>query len=120
MRKFWIPAVVAFLAMGQQQPPQPAANVPKGGVPKFTINSNLVIVDVTVKDKAGNAVEGLKQDDFIVLEDGKPQKVSVFEQQKLTLDPEPPEPPPSLEDKNALPDPPKTTITSAGKDKILY
>ena len=118
MRKIWIPAVVAMIAMGRQQPP--AANVPPAGTPKFTINSNLVIVDVTVKDKSGKAIEGLSKNDFIVTEDGKPQNVTVFEQQKLTLDPEPPEPPPSLEDKNALPDPPKTTITSAGKDKILY
>ena len=117
MRKFWIPTVVAFLAMGQQPP---AANVPKGGTPVFKVNSNLVIVDVTVKDKAGNAIEGLNKEDFIVLEDGKPQKVDVFEQQKLTLDPEPPDPPPSLDDKNALPEPPKTAIASAGKDRIQY
>ena len=44
---------------------------------------NLVIVDVTVKDKAGKPIEGLKQSDFAVLEDGKPQKISVFEYQKL-------------------------------------
>ena len=119
MRKFWIPTVVAFLAMGQQQPPAAPAQRP-GITPKFTINSNLVLVDTYVKDKAGNPIEGLKKEDFIVLEDGKPQAITIFEPQKLTLDPEPPEPPPSLEDKNALPDPPKTTITSAGKDKIQY
>jgi VWFA-related protein len=117
MRKIWIPSVVALVALGQQQPP---ARVPAAPPTKFTANSNLVIVDVTVKDKSGHAIENLGKDDFVVLEDGKPQKVTVFEQQKLTLDPEPPEPPPSLEDKNALPDPPKTTISSAGKDKIMY
>jgi VWFA-related protein len=89
-------------------------------MPKYTMNSNLVIVDLTVKDKNGKAIEGLTKNDVEVLEDGKPQTIAFFEPQKLTLDPEPPEPPPSLEDKNALPDPPKTTITSAGKDKIQY
>jgi VWFA-related protein len=115
MRKIWIPAAVALIAMGQQRPPAPSAPPTK-----FTINSNLVIVDLTVKDKNGKAIEGLTKDDVVVLEDGKPQTITFFEPQKLTLDPEPPEPPPSLEDKNALPDPPKTTITSAGKDKIQY
>ncbi|MEI9974004.1 MAG: VWA domain-containing protein [Ignavibacteriota bacterium] len=115
MRKIWIPAVVSLIAMGQQRPPAPPPPPTK-----FVINSNLVIVDLTVKDKNGKAIEGLTKDDLVVLEDGKPQAISFFEPQKLTLDPEPPEPPPSLEDKNALPDPPKTTITSAGKDKVQY
>src|ERR1035441_5669920 len=118
MRKLWIPAVVALVALGQQQPP--AVRTPPAGTPKFTANSNLVIVDVTVKDKSGKAIENLDKNDFVVMEDGKTQTVTVFQQEKLTLDPEPPEPPPSLEYKNALPDPPKTTIASAGKDKILY
>ncbi len=123
MRKIWIPAVVALIAMGQQQPPaapKPASAQPAGTTPHYTINSNLVIVDLTVKDKNGKAIEGLTKDDLVVLEDGKPQTITFFEPQKLTLDPEPPEPPPSLEDKNALPDPPKTIITSAGKDKVQY
>ncbi len=120
MRKFWIVSVAALIALGQQQTPAPTAAVPKTGVPVFRASSNLVIVDVTVKDKNGNAIEGLTKEDFNVMEDGKPQRVDVFEHQKLTLDPEPPDPPPSLDDKNALPDPPKTTIASAGRDKIQY
>ena len=48
MRKIWIPAAVALIAMGQQKPPAPAAPPTK-----FVINSNLVIVDLTVKDKNG-------------------------------------------------------------------
>ena len=45
-----------------------------------------MIVDVTVKDKSGKPIENLKQEDFTVLEDGKPQKISVFEFQKLAMD----------------------------------
>jgi VWFA-related protein len=116
MRKIWIPAIVAMIAMGQQKPPAQPPSAPY----RISVNSNLVIVDLTVKDKSGKAIEGLKKDDLVVLEDGKPQTITFFEPQKLTLDPEPPEPPPSLEDKNALPDPPKTTISTAGKDKIQY
>src|ERR1035441_776173 len=118
MRKFWIPSAVALVALGQQQPP--AASTRPAPTTKFTINSNLVVVDLFVKDKTGKPIEGLTKNDVIVLEDGKPQTISFFQPQKLTLDPEPPDPPPTLEDKNALPDPPKTTITSAGKDKIQY
>jgi VWFA-related protein len=35
-------------------------------------------VDVIVTDRAGNPVAGLTKDDFIVLEDGKPQPISNF------------------------------------------
>ena len=53
-------------------------------------------------------------------EDGKPQKISTFEFQKLAVDPEPPEAPPSLEDQRALPEDPKTTITLPSHKQIQY
>ena len=109
---------MALIAAGQQTPPRVTAT--PGAPAKFSANANVVIVDVTVKDKSGHAIENLTKDDFIVLEDGKPQTVNIFEQQKLTMEPEPPEPPPALEDKNALPPPPKTTISSEGATKIQY
>ena len=62
----------------------------------------------------------LKPNDFTVLEDGKPQKIQVFEFQKLAIEPEPPEPPPTLGDQNALPDDPKTTITARRPGRIQY
>jgi VWFA-related protein len=112
MRRLSIPAVLAMAAIGQQKPSTPA--------PKFTANTNLVIVDVTVKDKSGKPIENLERSDFIVLEDGRPQNITVFEQQKLALDPEPPLPAPSPEDRGTSPEPPRTTIASAGQDRILY
>jgi VWFA-related protein len=90
-----------------------------GQVAKFSTNSNLVIVDVTVKDKAGKPIDGLKASDFTVLEDGKPQKVSVFEFQRLTSDPEPP-PTLALSDQLKLPEAPKTTITAETPGQIQY
>jgi VWFA-related protein len=60
----------------------------------ITTNVNLVIVDLSVKDKAGNVMSNLKMGDFTLLEDGKPQKISVFQFQKLDSD-EPPPPVPA-------------------------
>ena len=37
----------------------------------FTSSTTLVIIDVTVKDKAGKIVEDLKKGDFSLSEDGK-------------------------------------------------
>ena len=47
-----IMAGILALSMGGQQPPPVSA---PGGV-TFTSNTNLVIVDVTVKDKSGKAI----------------------------------------------------------------
>ena len=107
-------------APGQQPPPSPPQPAAVSTKPTFTSSTNLVIVDVTVKDKSGKAINGLKPEDFTVLEDGKRQKIDVFEHQSLSLDPEPAEPPPSLGDQNALPEAPKTTITAATPGKIQY
>jgi len=119
MRNFWVVTLAALMAMGQQAP-QNRPSQPGGAPVKFSATSNLVIVDVTVKDRSGKAIENLSKDDFTVLEDGKPQKVDIFEHQQLSLEPEPPEPPPTLEEKNALPEPPRTTIASEGATKIQY
>jgi VWFA-related protein len=98
---------------------QPAPQIPEGGRPTFTAGSNLVIVDATVRDKSGKFIEGLKQSDFAVFEDGKPQKISVFEYQKLSTDPEPPQTI-SLSDQLVLPETPKTSITTHAPGEIQY
>ncbi len=98
---------------------QPAAVAPDTGPATFTARSSLVIVDVTVRDKAGKPIEGLKQSDFAVSEDGKPQKISVFEYQNLSSDPEPPATL-SLSDQLALPEAPKTSITTHSPGEIQY
>jgi VWFA-related protein len=48
---------------------QPAATA------TFTSSSHLVVEAVTVRDKNGKAVGGLKKEDFVVTEDGKSQEV---------------------------------------------
>ncbi|MCU1262591.1 MAG: hypothetical protein JWO80_5476 [Bryobacterales bacterium] len=54
--------------------------------PVFKSSSNLVIFDVTVRDKSGKEIQNLKKEDFTLLEDGKAQPISVFELQKLSSD----------------------------------
>jgi VWFA-related protein len=133
MRIYGVVALLALAAAGQQQQPPPGPAAPAGQQQQpppaspdtpnvtFTSNANLVIVDVTVKDpKTGAPIEGLKLSDFTLLEDNKPQKISTFDFQKLAVDPEPPEAPPSLGDQHALPEDPKTTITLPSHNQIQY
>ena len=50
---------------------------------KFETTTQLVIVNVFVKDKDGRPVGGLTASDFSVFEDGKPQQIKVFEFQRV-------------------------------------
>src|SRR5712692_5749992 len=43
------------------------------------VTSELVLVNVVVRDKKGNLVRDLKKDDFTLLEDGKRQTISSFD-----------------------------------------
>jgi VWFA-related protein len=52
-------------------------------VPVFRTSSNLVIVTVFVRDRAGKPLSGLTRNDFILAENGKPQTISVFDFQQL-------------------------------------
>ena len=45
----------------------------------FRVQSELVLVNVTVKDKSGNTIPNLKPEDFTILEDKKAQKVVSFD-----------------------------------------
>jgi VWFA-related protein len=51
---------------------------PRAQNPQFRSSVDLVTLDVTVLDRAGNPVTGLAKEDFVVLENGKPQTVSTF------------------------------------------
>jgi hypothetical protein len=63
-------------------PNQPAQTAPKGGF-KFEATTQLVVVNLSAKDKDGNPIKGLKPADFTVTEDGKAQTIKVFEYQEL-------------------------------------
>lgn len=52
-----------------------------GGGPQYTFrtSSELVLVNVTVRDRKGNLARGLTAGDFTILEDGKPQRIASFD-----------------------------------------
>lgn len=83
--------------MGQQAPPSsPAPRVPHSDISlrsddsDYTLRttSSLVLLDVVVTDRKGSIVRDLRREDFQVMEDGAPQKITAFEQSGLHL-PEP-------------------------------
>jgi VWFA-related protein len=64
----------------QQQPPD---------TPRFESSAGVTIVsvDVVVRDSAGNVVRGLTAKDFVVSEDGRPQKIETFSFQEISESP---------------------------------
>lgn len=63
--------------------PQSADTGPTSSA-RFSSSTNLVIADVVVQDKNGNAIEGLGARDFLVHEDGAPEEIAFAEFQTLS------------------------------------
>jgi len=57
--------------------------------PVFRGNTQIISVDVIVRDGSGAVVKGLTQNDFEVLEDGKPQEIRSFTFEEITDKPQP-------------------------------
>ena len=80
----------------QPTPPKPQPQVQSQvqastGVSTFTASATVVVEEVSVKDKDGKPIEGLKQEDFTVMEDNKPQTIKFFDYEKLDEVPTAPE-----------------------------
>ena len=69
--------IALFIAAAQQPARQDAS------IPNFSTKVTLVIEDVSVIDKSGKPIEGLKPEDFTVTENGVPQHIVTCEYQKL-------------------------------------
>jgi VWFA-related protein len=72
MKEYFSPRVglvIAWLSLGLGMAAQ---------APQFKTGVDLVTLDVTVLDKSGKPVTDLTRDDFIVLENGKPQSIGSF------------------------------------------
>jgi Ca-activated chloride channel family protein len=64
---------------------QPSAPGQSDAQARIIVNSNLVILPVTVKDSAGNLVPDLRRDEFRVLEDNVEQRIDVFTAEAFPL-----------------------------------
>ncbi len=61
---------------------QTGGTAAKQRAPTFRVNSRVVLTDVTVTDKKGNPVRGLKARDFLIFDDGHPEELKSFEQHR--------------------------------------
>ena len=61
----------------------PAAQTPQQPATVFRSGTELVLVNVVVRDKNGAVVRGLTRDDFSISEDDKPQTVTSFDFEEL-------------------------------------
>jgi VWFA-related protein len=76
------------LALGFAQSPQSQRAEPeRQRVPTFRVQSNLVVVDVTVRDRQGNLVGDLGKEDFTIYEDNIPQEIVTFSLEKIPVAP---------------------------------
>jgi len=72
--------LIALMAL-----PVPAQQADQSGAPVhpkflFTVNDEIVLTNVVVRNKkTGELIKGLKQSDFTILEDNKPQKMDSFD-----------------------------------------
>ena len=57
------------------------------GAFRIRVETELVLVNVVARDKQGQPVTDLKQNDFTILEDGKPQQVLTFDYENLDTAP---------------------------------
>jgi len=76
-------ALIALLPPGaipQQAAPEPAREPQQEQPPgaRFTVQANEVILPVTVTDDKGRFVSNLEAKDFVVLDEGKPQRLTFF------------------------------------------
>jgi Ca-activated chloride channel homolog len=66
--------------------PRISVQAQDGGPAPIRVSVNLVVLDATVKTKAGQIMGDLKKEDFEVREDGVAKKVELFSRDELPLD----------------------------------
>jgi VWFA-related protein len=74
--------VVLWASSIAASPQSQTASPDLQSITTFKANAHLVLVDVVVTNNKGEPITGLKKEDFEVLEDGKQQFVSNFEEHK--------------------------------------
>src|SRR6267143_4159889 len=76
-----------LLASGAARVPAqaPSQNLPGGQAPVLKATTRLVQINVVVLNKRGEPVDGLKKEDFTVLDQGKEQQIATFSANSATL-----------------------------------
>jgi len=100
-RQAALPALLSltiFLAavLHAQSPGAAKAATPANKSPVFKSNARLVLVDVVATDDNGRPVHSLGPHDFTLLEDGKPQRITGFQEQRSDAKPRAAPAPPIL------------------------
>ncbi len=79
-----LPLVVSATAVAQEKQEKTDA---QSATSVFKSRSDLVLLPVVVSDKRGKHVPGLTRENFELLENGKPQKIAIFEEEVGTTSP---------------------------------
>jgi VWFA-related protein len=80
-RRFGFAMLACMLCTLTSATPQQQAGLPatlQQPAPTFRVESGLVVVDVTARDKEDHPVDDLKKEDFVVYEDNIPQEIVTF------------------------------------------
>lgn len=75
---------VTHRSLGQSKLPAPIERQAPQGTATLRVESRLVNVALNVIDEYGMPVGGMKADDFEIVEDGKPERIAVFERESTT------------------------------------
>jgi Ca-activated chloride channel homolog len=80
-------AVVAgtMIVAHAQAPARPAEGDDQNDKFRFRTGVELINVTATVTDSSGRYISGLKQDDFVVYEDGQPQTITHFSAERVPV-----------------------------------
>ena len=78
------PSAAATSTQGAPSPQSQAAPAAQGDAPIYRVETRLINVPVNVTDAHGVAIADLQQSDFTIREDGKLQKVALFERESAT------------------------------------
>src|SRR5216683_7816301 len=96
-RKLWIMMLTACVILGQVRQSSTQESSPaqtRGAQPaaqqseartKISVNSDLVVLPVTVKDRYGNLVPDLQREEFRIFDDNIEQSIDVFTSEAIPL-----------------------------------
>jgi len=107
------------VAQAPVQPQNAKGDQGGGGLYRMRVESELVLVNVVARDKHGNPITDLKQGDFTLLEDGKPQRIQSFDFENLDTKPLVAKTGPAQTEANGPVTPPKPILTRKDADEAL-